>query len=121
MSSSFPEYDKSTPQSKKERRKQLSFCEQLKLFLFYENPITFLLGHGLKIKFCKKREKTRDVKQNMKRLSDKFDLKKILSNMTRFEDSIRKLEKWAKPPDKGGPLMTRDRWKKGPDKPPTRP
>ena len=91
----------------------------MKLFLFYENPITFMLGNVCRIKFCKKREKTQKVKDNMKRLSNRFDLKKILNKIDKFEIDIGRLMEAKKPPDgrTGGFNGTRDRWKKGPDKP----
>ena len=94
----------------------------MKLFLFYENPITFMLGNVCRIKFCKKREKTQKVKDNMKRLSNRFDLKKILNKIDKFEIDIGRLMEAKKPPDgrTGGFNGTRDRWKKGPDKPQTR-
>ena len=118
MSSQFPDHDKSPPKGQKERKKQMSFCEQMKLFVFYENPITFMLGHVCRIKFCKKREKTQAVKQNMKRLSRRFDLKMILNKIDRFEIDIGRLMETKKPPDGRSPFNhTRDRWKKGPDKP----
>ena len=118
MSSSFPEYDKNPAKVQKDRKKPLTFCEQMKLFLFYENPITFALGHVCRVKFCKKREKTQAVKNNMKRLSKRFDLKVILQKMDRFEDDIGRLMETKKPPDGRSPFNhTRDRWKKGPDKP----
>ena len=58
MSNSFPEYDKNPAKGQKERLKHMSFCEQMKLFIFYENPITFMLGHIFNVQFCKKRHKT---------------------------------------------------------------
>ena len=54
----------------------------------------------------------------MKRLASRFDLKKILLKLDRFETDIGRLLERPKPPDKySGFNGTRDRWKKGPDKP----
>ena len=99
--------------------KDMTFCEQMKLFLFYENPITFALGHVCRIKFCKKRPKTEDVKKKMKKLMHRFDLKKLLNKIDTFEAQIGTLMEAKKPPDgrTGGFHGTRERWKKGPDKP----
>ena len=118
MSSQFPDHDKSPPKGQKDRKRTMTFCEQMKLFIFYENPITFLLGNVCRVKFCKKREKTQPVKQNMKRLSRRFDLKMILNKIDRFEIDIGRLMETKKPPDGRSPFNhTRDRWKNGHDKP----
>ena len=91
MSHSFYDYDKNPANKQAERLKHIGFCEQMKLFILYENPITFALGHIFNVKYCKRRHKTQNVKQKMKGLARRFDLKKILLKLDRFEDDIGRL------------------------------
>jgi len=111
-----------TSNSKANKQKnKLSFCTQMRLFLFYENPIMFFFIKIAKVEWCKRKndEKTGKLKKKMEKLqNDRLDLKKILNKIDRFEKFVIEFSGGKKPPDNETQNFdpSRERRKKDPDK-----